>query len=77
MKNDEKLLLLMGNRIKKLRKDKGYTSQETFAYDAEIPRALYGRYEKGVNLTITSLHRILRFHNMTFEDFFKNGFGDL
>jgi len=68
--SEEKLYKLMGKRITELRKKAGYTSQETFAYDAEIPRALYGRYEKGANLTIHSLYRVLKYHNTTFKDFF-------
>lgn len=65
---------LLGKRLKELRKEAGYTSQETFAYDAEIPRALYGKYEKGANITVDSLLRILKFHNITFKEFFKKGF---
>ncbi len=76
-KDEELLFKLLGERIKNLRKEAGYTSQETFAYDAEIPRALYGRYEKGSNLTITSLYKILKFHKIDFETFFKKGFKDL
>ena len=74
---EKKLYKLMGKRITELRKKAGYTSQETFAYDADIPRALYGRYEKGANLTIYSLHRILKHHNITFKEFFEKGFEDL
>jgi transcriptional regulator with XRE-family HTH domain len=74
---DEKnLYVLIGKRITALRKKAGYTSQETFAYDADIPRALYGRYEKGANLTIYSLHRILKHHKITFKEFFNEGFED-
>ncbi len=73
-KEETHLYTLLGKRIKELRKEAGYTSQETFAYDAEIPRALYGKYEKGANITIHSLHRILKFHNITFKEFFKKGF---
>lgn len=76
-KEQEKLYLKIGERIKELRKKAGYTSQETFAYDAEIPRALYGRYEKGANITINSLHKILKFHNISFKDFFSKGFDEL
>lgn len=65
---------LLGKRVKELRKEAGYTSQETFAYDAEIPRALYGKYEQGSNITISSLRRILKFHKITFKEFFKKGF---
>jgi len=75
--DEKKLYVLMGKRITQLRKKAGYTSQETFAYDADIPRALYGRYEKGANLTIYSLYRILKHHEITFEDFFEEGFDDL
>jgi transcriptional regulator with XRE-family HTH domain len=76
LKNEEEIIIheLIGKRLKELRKKAGYTSQETFAYDAEIPRALYGRYEKGSNITITSLRRILKFHKITFKEFFKKGF---
>ncbi len=73
-KDEIQLNTLLGKRLKELRKEAGYTSQETFAYDAEIPRALYGKYEKGSNITINSLHRILKFHNITFKEFFKKGF---
>ena len=73
-KDEIHLHALMGKRLKELRKEAGYTSQETFAYDAEIPRALYGKYEKGSNITISSLHRILKFHKITFKEFFKKGF---
>lgn len=68
---DEKFLLLVGERLRELRKQAGYSNQETFAYDAEIPRAQYGRYEKGINLTLISLKKILDFHKLSFEDFFK------
>lgn len=75
---DENLLLkLIGDRIKELRKEAGYTSQEIFAYDSEIPRALYGRFEKGTNMTVVSLYKIIRAHNITFEDFFSSGFDQL
>jgi transcriptional regulator with XRE-family HTH domain len=76
-KEDKKLHLLIGDRLTTLRKKAGYTSQEIFAYDAEIPRALYGRYEKGSNLTISSLYKILKFHRLTFKDFFSKEFDEL
>lgn len=78
LKDEEKeLFLLLGERLKDLRKKSGYSSQEIFAYDAEIPRALYGKYEKGCNITLSSLRRILKFHKIRFEDFFSEGFKDM
>ena len=77
IKEEQKLHKKLGERIKDLRKKAGYTSQETFAYDAEIPRALYGRYEKGANITISSLYKILSFHKISLKDFFSKGFDEL
>lgn len=73
-KEEEKLLKQMGNRIRNLRIDAGFTSQETFAYEANIPRAQYGRYEAGTNITFLSLNKILKFHKLSLEAFFSQGF---
>ncbi len=67
----------IGERLKKIRLEKGYKNQESFAYVSDIPRAQYGRYEKGTNLTLLSLFWILSHHNISFEEFFSEGFEDL
>lgn len=54
-----------------LRKKKGYTSHEDFAFDHDIPRVQYWRIEKGkTNLTLKSLIRLLSIHKLTVEEFF-------
>jgi hypothetical protein len=61
----------IGTRLTDLRKQKGYSSHEDFAYDYEIPRVQYWRIEKGkTNLTIKSLCRLLTIHKLTVEEFF-------
>jgi transcriptional regulator with XRE-family HTH domain len=61
----------IGNKLTDLRKQKGYSSHEDFAYDYEIPRVQYWRIEKGrTNLTIKSLCRLLTIHKLTVEEFF-------
>jgi transcriptional regulator with XRE-family HTH domain len=61
----------IGLRLTELRKQKGYSSHEDFAYDYELPRVQYWRIEKGkANVTIRSLYRILAIHKLTVEDFF-------
>jgi len=61
----------IGSRLTELRKAKGYTSHEDFAYDYDIPRVQYWRMEKGkTNLTIKSLCRLLAIHKVTLEEFF-------
>lgn len=74
MEEEEQLLKLLGERIKQLRINAGYKSQEAFAYDANIPRAQYGRYETGSNITIISLDKIIKYHQLTLSQFFSEGF---
>ena len=71
MKTDAKVLKEIGERLKLLRQKKGYTSYESFAIDNDLSRMQYWRIEKGLsNITIKSLTRILKIHNITIEDFF-------
>ena len=70
----EEVLKLMGKRIKELRIKKGYTSAEMFAYEYEIPRAQLGRYEKGQDLRMSSLVKLVNAFGITLEDFFSEGF---
>ena len=76
-KNTEPLnydIKLLADRIKMLRKEKGYTNYEFFAYDNDFPRAQYGRYEKGEDLRFSSLMKLIRAFGMTPEEFFSQGF---
>ncbi len=73
-KEEEKLLRAMGDRLRQLRKKAGFSSQDQFAYDNEIPRAQYARYEKGINITLLSLNKILKCHKMSLQEFFSKGF---
>jgi hypothetical protein len=61
----------IGERIKQLRKKAGYSSLEKFAYEHEIDRTQYARYERGADMRLTSLMRIVAAHNMTLHEFFK------
>lgn len=64
----------LADRIKDLRIKKGYTSYEYFAYDHNIPRAQYGRYEKGEDLKFSSLLKVLHGLDISLKDFFEDGF---
>jgi transcriptional regulator with XRE-family HTH domain len=61
----------IGSKLTDLRKQKGYSSHEDFAYDYDIPRVQYWRIEKGkTNLTIKSLVRLLAIHKLSLDEFF-------
>lgn len=70
--NDD--LIKLGKRIKELRVKAGYTNYEYFAYDHEISRTQYGRYERGEDLRYTSLLKVIRALGVTAEEFFSEGF---
>lgn len=65
-------ILQIAHKIKKLRKQKGYTSHENFAWDNNIGRAQYWRIEKGSNITIKTLLTILDIHKISLKEFFKD-----
>ncbi|SHL89356.1 Helix-turn-helix [Chitinophaga jiangningensis] len=70
---DEQLAKL-GARIKELRIKAGYSNYEVFAYEHNIPRAQYGRYEQGKDLRFSSLVKVVSAFGMTMEEFFGEGF---
>jgi len=70
---DEQLEKL-GARIKELRIKAGYSNYEVFAYEHNIPRAQYGRYEQGKDLRFSSLVKVVSAFGMTMEEFFGEGF---
>lgn len=65
------MIKTIGERIKQLRKKAGYSSLEKFAYEYEINRTQYARYERGEDMRISSLMKVLAAHNMTLGEFFK------
>jgi transcriptional regulator with XRE-family HTH domain len=71
-KSHTQVLVQIGQKLEDLRRKKGYTSYENFAFDYDLPRVHYWRIEKGkVNVTLKSLIRILAIHNLTMEEFFS------
>lgn len=71
----EAFLQKVGGKIRKLRIAKGYSNYEHFAYDHDIARAQYGKYEQGRDdLRLSSLYKVLKSLGITFEDFFKDDF---
>lgn len=63
-------------RIKKLRKEKGFSSAENFAYDIEISRISMGKYEAGNfnDIQMSTLLKIIDGLEVTPKEFFAEGF---
>src|SRR5688572_2899630 len=76
-KHIEPELRCLGERIRQLRKGKGYKSAETFAYEHDFPRITYTAFERGSNLTFISLVKLARAFEMRLEELLGEGFEEI
>ena len=71
------MLKKISNKLKQRRKELGYTSSDTFAYDVGINRSQYGKYEKlKKDIRIGTLIKVVNLMGLTIEEFFGSGFED-
>lgn len=76
IKTEESIYLKkVGERLKFFRKKAGYSNSEYFAYENNLSRPQYGKYEAGANIQLNTLIRILKLMNVTLEEFFT-GFNE-
>lgn len=64
----------LGQRIRQLRKEMGYSSAEKFAIDHDLSRVSYTKCETGSNMTYMSLRRVLKIFGISVTEFFNEGF---
>lgn len=76
-KQKSKEILLLAKRIKQLRQAKGYTSQETFAYDNDYTLSYYSRLERGEDIRFSSLVKVCKALGVDMKTFFGSGFDKL
>lgn len=76
MEDMEKIFLKkIGERLKLYRKKAGYSNYEYFAYENNISRPQYGKYEAGANIQLNTLYKLLKALKVSPEEFFK-GFNE-
>jgi len=73
--NERIYLKKIGERLRFFRKKAGYTNSEYFAYENNISRPQYGKYEAGANIQLNTLIKILNAMNVSLEEFFT-GFNE-
>lgn len=62
----------IGERLRKIRKEKGYSSPDKFAYEHDINRSQYGKYEAGSeDFRMSSLLKVLNKLGVSLEEFFS------
>lgn len=65
----------LGNRMRKLRTEKGFLSLEGFCWDNNISRNLYMRWESGKgNITYNNLMKVMDALGVSVTEFFGEGF---
>lgn len=73
-KKTDKDIQKLAARIKSIRKKLGYTNADFFAYENEITRSQYARYETGEDIRFSSLMKLIKAFGMTPKEFFGEGF---
>ncbi len=77
LEEHQRILKKIGERIKALRKAKGHKSSEKFAFQHDLDRAQFGKYERGqVDMQISSLVKTLIALDVDIQEFFSEGFRD-
>lgn len=71
--NYEEFFEALSNRIKEVRKEKGFTSAELFAYDIEVSRVGISNYESGNfdDIRLRTLLKIIDGLEVTPKEFFS------
>ena len=62
----------ISNRLKELRKEKGFKNYEHFAYELGMSRSAYWRIEKGSNFEMKTLFRIFKLLGISVQEFFTD-----
>lgn len=61
----------IGLRLRELRKEKGFSGYDEFAYENKLNRSTYGRMEKGYNMRMDTFLTALEALDISLEEFFK------
>jgi Helix-turn-helix. len=72
--NIDQQLKQIGERIRAIRKAKGFSNYEQFAFQHEFNRSSYSRFERGEDMRMSSLLRVLDAFDITLQEFFTEGF---
>jgi transcriptional regulator with XRE-family HTH domain len=73
LEKDEKIIFIrIGHKLKKLREESKYTSYEDFAMYNDLSRRYYWEVEKGKSISLRYLIKILKIHNISLKEFFKD-----
>lgn len=64
-------LKIIGERLKVVRKEKGYSNYEHIAFELGMSRSAYWRLESGANFELKTLIKVCTLLDISLEEFFK------
>lgn len=64
----------VGRRLRYFRKLRGFSDYDKFSFAHDLNRSQYGDYEKGRNLTIGTLHKLLKLLEIDETVFYGEGY---
>lgn len=64
-------LVSIGEGLRKLRKERNFTSYYEAAHAMRFTPSQYWRYERGANITLSTLLAILDYHEISLQDFIE------
>jgi transcriptional regulator with XRE-family HTH domain len=67
----ELALKKIGARLREVRRKKGHSSYEYFAYEYDLNKVTVGKAEKGENIKLSTLLKIMEILEISPEEFFK------
>ena len=68
----------IGLRLKQIRKERGFNNSDEFAYEFQLNRSQYGKYEAGSeDLRISSLIKILDKLKISLGNFFNQDYENI
>lgn len=65
-------LIIIANRLKNIRKEKGFKNYEHIAFELGMSRSAYWRLESGENFSLKTLIKICKLLDITLEQFFED-----
>jgi transcriptional regulator with XRE-family HTH domain len=62
----------IASRLREVRKEKGHTSYEYFAYEYDLNKVTVGKAERGSDIKMSTLLKILEILDVSPSEFFKD-----
>lgn len=71
-RSDDSRIIKIGEKLRRIRIERGYTSYTAFADENGLEKTQYWRLERGIGFTLKSLLLVLDIHQISLYEFFSD-----